>query len=136
VAGKEQIVEFGHLFAQTSRKNLGDEHLWFSLVTRPPRSRFTRLQRCSCCFQLLTLTMLTSAMFYGIGDSEKPNTNALEIGPFTLSPQQVRISWVGYPIRPFTMGDRLRVNLAPCELGHIYMYTKVPGDQVRSKKLN
>ncbi|XP_064630503.1 uncharacterized protein LOC135489174 [Lineus longissimus] len=91
VAGKEQMVEFSHLFTQTSRKNLCDEHLWFSLVARPPRSRFTRLQRISCCLQLLVLTMLTNAMFYGIGDTEKPNTNALELGPFSLSPQQISI---------------------------------------------
>ncbi|XP_064641904.1 uncharacterized protein LOC135496476 isoform X2 [Lineus longissimus] len=91
VAGMEQMVEFGHLFSQTTRKNFNDEHLWISLVGRPPRSRFTRLQRCSCCFQLLALTMMTNAMFYGLSDTEKPNTNALEIGPFTLSPQQLSV---------------------------------------------
>ncbi len=45
VAGPEQMVEFGHLFRASTRKNLSDGHLWFSVVARPPQSRFTRVQR-------------------------------------------------------------------------------------------
>jgi polycystin 1L2 len=65
VAGKENMVEFRHLFAETTTKNLRDWHLWFSVVTRPPQSRFTRCQRVSCCLCLLYMTMLANAMFYG-----------------------------------------------------------------------
>ncbi len=33
VAGPEQMVEFGHLFRASTRKNLSDGHLWFSVGT-------------------------------------------------------------------------------------------------------
>ena len=88
VAGPEQMMEFGHLFAQRTAKNMGDGHLWFSVVARPPQSRFTRLQRVSCCMCLLFTSMLANAMFYKEGQ-EKQNTFTL--GPFAVSPEQVYI---------------------------------------------
>ena len=83
------MVEFEHLFTQKTRKNLSDEHLWFSIVTRPPQSRFTRLQRLSCCLCLLFTSMLANAMYYGT-TSDGAGRNALTIGPFALTAEQVR----------------------------------------------
>ncbi|XP_023932388.1 uncharacterized protein LOC106168381 [Lingula anatina] len=94
VAGREQMVEFGHLFTKTTQKNLGDGHLWFSVVARPPRSRFTRLQRVTCCLCLLYMTMLTSAMFYETVP-ESPGSNAITFGPFSLSPEQIYVGVIG-----------------------------------------
>ncbi|CAH1793770.1 unnamed protein product [Owenia fusiformis] len=88
VAGLEQKVAFGHLFEQTTRKNMSDGHLWFSILTRPPQSRFTRLQRVSSCLSLLFCTMLTNAMFYQRGDD---TDNVFTIGPFALSPEMISI---------------------------------------------
>ncbi|XP_071105701.1 polycystin-1-like [Haliotis cracherodii] len=89
VAGLAQMTEFGHLFSERSKKNLVDGHLWFSVVARPPQSRFTRVQRVSCCLCLLFATMLSNAMFYGLAD-DQPGT-AFTFGPFALSPQQIYI---------------------------------------------
>ncbi|XP_013386314.1 uncharacterized protein LOC106155845 [Lingula anatina] len=94
VAGREQMAEFGHLFTKTTQKNLGDGHLWFSVIARPAQSRFTRLQRVSCCLCLLFLTMLTSAMFYG-QVPESPGANAITFGPFSLSPEQIFVGIIG-----------------------------------------
>ena len=88
VAGPEQMVEFGHLFRASTRKNLSDGHLWFSVVARPPQSRFTRVQRVACCLCLLYCTMLADALFYEqvpAGNS----SNSLTMGPFALSLEQV-----------------------------------------------
>lgn len=85
VAGKEQMTEFSHLFTEKTTKSLSDGHLWFSVVARPPQSRFTRVQRVSCCLCLLYLSMLTNAMFYEKDEGAKTYT----FGPFALSPEQV-----------------------------------------------
>lgn len=94
VAGKEQMTEFGHLFSANTKRNLNDGHLWFSVVSRPPGSRFTRLQRVSCCLLLLYTTMLANAMFYQVGESQGGVQNSLQLGPFALSPAQVYIGVV------------------------------------------
>ncbi|XP_071129607.1 polycystin family receptor for egg jelly-like isoform X3 [Mytilus edulis] len=87
VAGKEQMTEFSHLFTEKTTKSLSDGHLWFSVVARPPQSRFTRVQRVSCCLCLLYLSMLTNAMFYEKDEGAKTYT----FGPFALSPEQIYI---------------------------------------------
>lgn len=81
------MTEFSHLFTEKTTKSLSDGHLWFSVIARPPQSRFTRVQRVSCCLCLLFLSMLTNAMFYEKGDSEQ---NSFTFGPFALSPEQVK----------------------------------------------
>ncbi|GFU56003.1 polycystic kidney disease protein 1-like 2 [Trichonephila clavipes] len=90
VAGKEQMTEFSHIFPNASRRSLTDNHLWLSIFTRPARSRFTRLQRLSCCLALLYLSMLTSAMWYET-TSEKPSPGAFKFGPLSLSPEQIAV---------------------------------------------
>ena len=65
VAGHEEINGFGHVFFSSARKNLTDDHLWLSVVSRPTRSNFSRLQRLTCCMALLYSSMLANAMWYG-----------------------------------------------------------------------
>lgn len=88
VAGKEQMTEFGHLFSNTSQRNIADGHLWFSVFLRPPRSRFTRLQRVGCCVAFLYLSMLVNAMWYGTVDTGS-GKSAFKLGPFSISTEQV-----------------------------------------------
>jgi hypothetical protein len=44
---------------------LVDDHLWWSVFSRPVRSRFTRTQRVSVCMATMYLFFLVNAMFYG-----------------------------------------------------------------------
>lgn len=90
VAGKEQKTEFTHLFSTTSRQKLSDSHLWFSVFLRPPRSRFTRVQRVSCCMAVLYLSMLVNAMWYQ-RTSNQPSPGAFKLGPFSLTMEQVMV---------------------------------------------
>nr|XP_042900065.1 uncharacterized protein LOC122269722 [Parasteatoda tepidariorum] len=93
VAGKEQVTEFSHMFSTTSQRKLADNHLWFSIFLRPPRSRFTRVQRVSCCMAVLCLSMLTNAMYYE-RTSAKPASGAFKFGPLSLSPEQIAVGVV------------------------------------------
>ncbi|XP_055954867.1 uncharacterized protein LOC126810750 isoform X1 [Patella vulgata] len=104
VAGKAQMTEFGHLFAEKSKKSLIDGHLWFSVVARPAQSRFTRVQRVSCCLLLLFVSMLGNAMFYGTATS---SSTTYTFGPFALSPEQIfigiAVNLIIFPINFFVM---------------------------------
>jgi len=82
------MTETDHLFSQKGKRGLTDDHLWFSVVTRPTRSRFTRIQRLSCCLCLLFTAMLANAMFYG--QVATSSANGVTFGPFSLSVEQVR----------------------------------------------
>uniref|UniRef100_A0A3Q2EDJ3 Polycystic kidney disease protein 1-like 2 n=1 Tax=Cyprinodon variegatus TaxID=28743 RepID=A0A3Q2EDJ3_CYPVA len=65
VATESDLKRFNLFFMKTA-KDFQDGHIWFSVISRPPCSTFTRVQRVSCCFSLLLCTMLTSIMFWGI----------------------------------------------------------------------
>ncbi|KAK2546861.1 Polycystic kidney disease protein 1-like 2, partial [Acropora cervicornis] len=89
-ASKEELTKFNVLFTSEIRKNLTDDHLWFSVVARPPRSNFTRVQRLTCCLSILMCTMLANAMFYKVQEKETPK-NAIRIMGFSFSIRQVSI---------------------------------------------
>ena len=65
VAGRSELTSFGHLFYSSTRRNLSDGHIWFSVFTRPVKSKFTRVQRATCCLSLLFCTMMANIVFYG-----------------------------------------------------------------------
>jgi len=71
LASKEELTEFNHLFVARTRRNLSDSHLWFSVFARPASSRFTRVQRLTCCLCLLMMSMMTSCMYYGVANKDK-----------------------------------------------------------------
>ena len=73
VAGSGELVNFQHLFFVKTRRNLSDSHLWFSVLQRPVRSRFTRVQRLTCCLVLLFTSMMASIMFYN-KSGQQPHT--------------------------------------------------------------
>ncbi|KAK3736330.1 hypothetical protein QZH41_020801, partial [Actinostola sp. cb2023] len=107
VAGKDEMTSFNHLFYSTTQTKLADGHLWFSIFMRPARSRFTRLQRLSCCLTLLYCSMLANAMFYNIGGESDPSST-LQLGPLSFSPAQIGIgimsSLVVVPANIFIVG--------------------------------
>nr|XP_045617521.1 uncharacterized protein LOC123770009 [Procambarus clarkii] len=93
VAGEQQLKEYSHVFGKTVQKNLADDHLWFSVFLRPPRSRFTRVQRLSSCMALLYLSMLVNAMFYQkVPDT--PGTGGLNLGIFTISAEALGVGFL------------------------------------------
>ena len=90
-ADAEDLTKFNLLFQTEARKNLSDGHIWFSVVKRPARSNFTRVQRLSCCLCILLTTMLANAMFYQ-NDPSSSGDGVLKVGPLSFSIQQVSIA--------------------------------------------
>lgn len=104
VAGKEEMTEFSHLFPQRTKQNLSDDHIWFSVVARPPQSRFTRVQRVSCCLFLLYTSMVANAMFYGVA-ATGPNKKVFSMGPFALTPEQVGLRLCSFSLQLLVLID-------------------------------
>ena len=76
-------------FSSLRRNGFSDDHLWLSVVTKQPRHHFTRVQRTSCCWCLLMLSMVASAMFYETENTKQPN---IKIGPFSVTSSQLIIA--------------------------------------------
>ena len=105
-ADAEDLTKFNLLFQTEARKNLSDGHIWFSVVKRPARSNFTRVQRLSCCLCILLTTMLANAMFYQ-NDPSSSGDGVLKVGPLSFSIQQLSIaitsSLVVLPVNVFVV---------------------------------
>ena len=69
-------------------KGLTEKHIWVSLLTKPPRNRFSRVQRASCCLSILLSAMLANAMFYQFNGK---STQVIQVGPLKFSWRQVII---------------------------------------------
>ncbi|XP_077057765.1 polycystin-1-like protein 2 [Siphateles boraxobius] len=89
VATEMDLKRFSNLFFMKTAKDFRDGHIWFSVISRPPTSNFTRVQRVSCCCSLLLCTMLTSIMFWGIPSD--PSEQTMDLGKIEFTWQQVMI---------------------------------------------
>ena len=69
-AGDAAVRRFRRLLVAELQRGFFDKHLWLSLWDRPPRSRFTRVQRATCCVLLVCLFLGANAVWYGVvGDA-------------------------------------------------------------------
>ena len=89
VSSPAEINSFRNKFYSRACAGLGDGHIWLSVVTRPPTSPFTRVQRMSCCLSVLMSAMVTNAMFYQFGAED--NSDSFQLGPLVLSWRQIII---------------------------------------------
>ncbi len=92
VAGKEDMTTFGSLFTTATRRRLTDSHLWVSVVSRPNRSNFTRVQRISCILSLIFTTMIANAMFYRSDDNVE-QVHEISVGPLSFGVHQLWVSF-------------------------------------------
>ena len=111
VASDKELTHFQHLFVSKTVRELGDGHLWFSVVTRPATSPFTRVQRISCCLSLLCLTMVTNAMFYELGDKEA--SVSITVGSFE------------FDLRGFIIGIQASFIVFPVNLALVQIFRSV-----------
>ena len=84
-ATERDMVSFKKIFNTKIRKEICDNHLWFSVAYRPARSPFTRLQRLSCCLSLLFSFMVATAMFYGSGPEPGDTSGSVQMGPIKIN---------------------------------------------------
>ncbi|KXJ28705.1 Polycystic kidney disease protein 1-like 2 [Exaiptasia diaphana] len=101
VSGDKELKNFKTLFRTKTSQDLFDGHLWLSVIGKPPKSSFTRLQRLSCCMSLLFTTMMTSAMFYNLPGGATDGSS-VAIGPLRFSIRQLMIgiqsSFIALPV--------------------------------------
>lgn len=89
VENLDSDMGFKRKFNILRKTGIADDHLWWSVVCKQPKSSFTRAQRASSCCCFLLLFMVTSAMFYGL---ENPDQQTIRIGPFSVTSSQLIIS--------------------------------------------
>ncbi|KAJ7986099.1 hypothetical protein DPEC_G00347290 [Dallia pectoralis] len=115
VATDIELKTFSNLFFMRTAKDFCDGHIWFSVISRPPTSTFTCVQRVSCCFSLLLCTMLTNVMFWGIPTD--PTEQTMTLGPIQFTWQHVKVgvqsALISFPINLIIVG--IFRNTRPCE---------------------
>ncbi|KAM5227335.1 polycystin-1 [Ctenodactylus gundi] len=90
-AGDAALWRFRRLLCSELQRGFFDKHIWLSLWDRPARSRFTRVQRATCCVLLVCLFLGANAVWYGVvGDAN------FRVGPVSsLIPPSVDTVAVG-----------------------------------------
>ncbi|XP_053783993.1 polycystin-1 isoform X3 [Desmodus rotundus] len=69
-ASDAALRRFPRLLVAELQRGFFDKHIWLSIWDRPPRSRFTRVQRATCCVLLICLFLGANAVWYGVvGDT-------------------------------------------------------------------
>ncbi|XP_030064193.1 polycystin-1-like [Microcaecilia unicolor] len=61
----QELRSFPRVFLAQLLLGFSDWHIWLSVWGRPPHSRFTRVQRITCCIFMLYLFMASCALWYG-----------------------------------------------------------------------
>jgi hypothetical protein len=73
--------EFSYVLSKRAYYSVSDGHLWFSIFARPPSNKFTRVQRCACCFVLFFVSMFLNIMYYDLSTEAKTanSTNSVSL---------------------------------------------------------
>ncbi|CAF1181508.1 unnamed protein product [Adineta steineri] len=110
IASEAEKQDFSYVLSKKAYHSVSDGHLWFSIFSRPPSNKFTRVQRCTCCFVLFFTSMLLNIMYYDLSNeakaSSETHSGALSIGPFYIAPQQIGI---GIMVELFTLVPNLLI---------------------------
>ena len=69
-------------------RNVSDDHNWWSVFSRPVRSRFNRKQRVTVCMAMLMLTVLACGMYYD-GSAPVILDPLTHLGPIPLDARDV-----------------------------------------------
>ncbi|KAL8174894.1 UNVERIFIED_CONTAM: hypothetical protein K2H54_004875 [Gekko kuhli] len=100
-ASEADLRSFLRIFVGELQRGFFEKHIWLSLWDRPPRSRFTRVQRASCCCLLVFLFLCANAVWYGVvGDINFSNVAVSTLIPVSGETVTVGLvsSLVVYPL--------------------------------------
>ncbi|KAM4691206.1 LOW QUALITY PROTEIN: polycystin-1-like [Rhinophrynus dorsalis] len=97
----QELQSFSRVFPAQLVLGFTDWHLWLSLWWRPSRSRFTRVQRVSCCAVTLQLYMAVCALWYGaVGmDGESSPVGSHSLVTWESVPVGVLVSLIVLPLQ-------------------------------------
>uniref|UniRef100_A0A8D0H4J4 Polycystin 1, transient receptor potential channel interacting n=1 Tax=Sphenodon punctatus TaxID=8508 RepID=A0A8D0H4J4_SPHPU len=65
-ASETDLRGFSRIFIGELQRGFFEKHVWLSMWDRPPRSRFTRVQRATCCCVLVFLFLCANVVWYGV----------------------------------------------------------------------
>lgn len=88
IEGTDDVSAY-YLMKSKGNRKLMDDHLWWSVFSRPVRSRFSRKQRVSLCMAMLMLNMLANCIFYET-DGTRVTNPFFTIGFLSFDPVDVR----------------------------------------------
>ncbi|NXU35698.1 PKD1 protein, partial [Drymodes brunneopygia] len=100
-ASESELRSFWRIFVAELQRGFFEKHVWLSLWDRPPRSRFTRLQRATCCCLLIFLFLGANAVWYGlVGNVHLSNVAVSSLIPVSVDTVAVGLvsSLVVYPL--------------------------------------
>ncbi|XP_055265171.1 polycystin-1 isoform X2 [Moschus berezovskii] len=100
-ASDAALRRFQRLLVAELQRGFFDKHVWLSMWDRPPRSRFTRVQRATCCVLLIGLFLGANAVWYrAVGDSAYSQGPVSSLAPPSLDSVAVGLvsSLVVYPV--------------------------------------
>jgi len=91
VACEPQKTSLKYNLQKNAKHNINDAHVWLSIFNKPIQSSFTRLDRVTCGFVLLYLSMLLNIVYYGAmsESEEEKGGHLLEFEFIGISLQQV-----------------------------------------------
>ena len=78
-----------YLMKSNGTTKIKNDHVWFSVFSRPARSRHTRKQRASLCMAFVCLSFLAGAMLYR-GGTERITDGLFTFGMLSFDPLDVR----------------------------------------------
>ncbi|KYO30855.1 polycystin-1 [Alligator mississippiensis] len=100
-ASENELQSFSRIFVAELQRGFFEKHVWLSMWDRPPRSRFTRVQRATCCSGLVFLFLCANAVWYGVvGDVHLSNVAVSSLIPVSVDTLAVGLvsSVVIYPL--------------------------------------
>ncbi|XP_016157405.1 PREDICTED: polycystin-1, partial [Ficedula albicollis] len=100
-ASESELRSFWRIFVAELQRGFFEKHVWLSLWDRPPRSRFTRVQRATCCCLLIFLFLCANAVWYGaVGSVHCSNVAISSLIPVSVDTVAVGLvsSVVVYPL--------------------------------------
>ncbi|KAL2299111.1 hypothetical protein Nmel_014727 [Mimus melanotis] len=100
-SGESELRSFWRIFVAELQRGFFEKHVWLSLWDRPPRSRFTRVQRATCCCLLIFLFLCANAVWYGVvGSVHLSNVAVSSLIPVSVDTVAVGLvsSLVVYPL--------------------------------------
>ncbi|XP_019368289.1 PREDICTED: LOW QUALITY PROTEIN: polycystin-1 [Gavialis gangeticus] len=101
VASENELRSFSRIFVAELQRGFFEKHIWLSMWDRPLRSRFTRVQRATCCSGLVFLFLCANAVWYGVvGDVRVSNVAVSNLLPVSVDTVAVGLvsSVVIYPL--------------------------------------
>jgi len=99
VACEPQRTDLKYLLQKQARESLTDSHLWLSIFNRPIYSSFTRLDRVTCGFVFIYLSMLFNIVYYQ-KNSLSVEYSTIDFVIFKISTEQVIFKMVFFHLNP------------------------------------